>query len=247
MQQDEAHRDILTWTENGQTNTISARLPVSQADWWARRRATDRVLNELGGVVTRLATTLWASSGRFTTPPMRWPRSSRNLPAISAPISTGRCIRTCSTSGQYRSQGRPLEAAAGAGPGHVAACGARNRCRHHRACGEFETAAAYANLAYVKPTITNWGDAAQSDYAIGFVCDQNAAGLKFICRSGFAQAGAERDYPLSNRFDEIEALVIFDDVLIPWENVSFWRSTRAARHIHATLHRDRPSPLSSAS
>lgn len=30
MQQDEAHRDILTWTENGQTNTISARLPVSQ-------------------------------------------------------------------------------------------------------------------------------------------------------------------------------------------------------------------------
>ena len=35
MQQDQAHRDILTWTENGQTNTISARLPVSQADWWA--------------------------------------------------------------------------------------------------------------------------------------------------------------------------------------------------------------------
>ena len=31
--------------------------------------------------------------------------------------------------------------------------------------------------------------------------------------------------------------VVFDDVLIPWENVLFYRHTKAATFIRATLHR----------
>ena len=61
--------------------------------------------------------------------------------------------------------------------------------------------------------------------------------LKFICRTGFAGRAPAVDYPLSNRFDEVDALVIFDDVLIPWENVLFYRHTRRRRFIRATLHR----------
>ena len=45
------------------------------------------------------------------------------------------------------------------------------------------------------------------------------------------------DYPRANRFDEVEALVVFDDVLIPWEDVFFYRHTRAAQFIRGTLHR----------
>src|SRR5690606_11167936 len=62
-------------------------------------------------------------------------------------------------------------------------------------------------------------------------------GLKFICRTGFAGRAPAEDYPLANRFDEVDALVIFDNVLIPWENVLFYRHTRAAQFIRATLHR----------
>jgi 4-hydroxyphenylacetate 3-monooxygenase len=102
---------------------------------------------------------------------------------------------------------------------------------------KYETAAAYANQAFVKPTIANWGDAAYSDYALGFIVDMGAPGLKFICRSGFAGRAPIEDYPLSNRFDEVDALVIFDDVLIPWENVLFYRSTASAAFIRGTLHR----------
>ena len=51
---------------------------------------------------------------------------------------------------------------------------------------KYETAAAYANQAFTKPTIANWGDAELSDYAVGFICDLGAPGLKFICRTGFA-------------------------------------------------------------
>ena len=51
---------------------------------------------------------------------------------------------------------------------------------------KFETAAAYANQAFVKPTIANRGDAELSDYAVGFICDLGSPSLKFICRTGFA-------------------------------------------------------------
>jgi 4-hydroxyphenylacetate 3-monooxygenase len=102
---------------------------------------------------------------------------------------------------------------------------------------KYETAAAYANQAFVKPTIANWGDEKLSDYALGFICDMAAPGVKHICRTGFAGRAPERDYPLANRFDEVDTLVVFDDVLVPWENVLFYRHTRAASFIRGTLHR----------
>jgi 4-hydroxyphenylacetate 3-monooxygenase len=102
---------------------------------------------------------------------------------------------------------------------------------------KYETAAAYSNQAFTKPTIANWGNAAMSDYAVGFICDLGSPNLKFICRTGFAGRAPAEDYPLASKFDEIDALVIFDNVLIPWENVLFYRHTKAASYIRATLHR----------
>jgi 4-hydroxyphenylacetate 3-monooxygenase len=102
---------------------------------------------------------------------------------------------------------------------------------------KYETAAAYSNQAFLKPTIANWGDAKLSDYAVGCILRMAAPGVKHICRSGFAGRNDPRDYPLSNRCDEIDTLVILDDVLIPWEDVLFYRHTGAASFIRATLHR----------
>ena len=58
-----------------------------------------------------------------------------------------------------------------------------------------------------------------------------------ICRTGFAGRAPTQDYPLSKKFDEIDSLVIFDNVLIPRENVLFYRYTKAATFNRATLHR----------
>ncbi len=55
--------------------------------------------------------------------------------------------------------------------------------------------------------------------------------------TSFAGRAPDRDYPLSNRFDEIDTLVILDDVLVPWEDVLFYQHTRAAAFIRQTLHR----------
>ena len=45
-------------------------------------------------------------------------------------------------------------------------------------------------------------------------CD--APGLRFICRENLDYG---RNHPLGGRFDEIDAVVVFDDVHVPWERV----------------------------
>jgi 4-hydroxyphenylacetate 3-monooxygenase len=51
----------------------------------------------------------------------------------------------------------------------------------------------------------------------------NAPGVKLFCRTSYemqaAVMGSPYDYPLSSRFDENDAIFVFDNVLIPWENV----------------------------
>ena len=51
------------------------------------------------------------------------------------------------------------------------------------------------------------------------------AGLRFICRPSVMHQNAASlmDFPLSARFDETDAMVIFDDVLVPWERVFIHR------------------------
>jgi 4-hydroxyphenylacetate 3-monooxygenase len=61
------------------------------------------------------------------------------------------------------------------------------------------------------------------DLAVMFIAPMNAAGVKLICRTSYEQAadalGSPFDYPLSSRFDENDAIFVFDNVLVPWENV----------------------------
>ncbi|MCU1511537.1 MAG: 4-hydroxyphenylacetate 3-hydroxylase, partial [Arthrobacter sp.] len=58
------------------------------------------------------------------------------------------------------------------------------------------------------------------DFAISFAVPVAADGLKLYCRRPYAPAAtSEFDYPLTTRYDEPDALVVFDDVLIPWDRV----------------------------
>ena len=56
-------------------------------------------------------------------------------------------------------------------------------------------------------------------YAIGFAIPVATPGLKFVCRESYDLGYSSFDYPLSGRYDEMDCLAIFDDVLIPWERV----------------------------
>jgi 4-hydroxyphenylacetate 3-monooxygenase len=66
-----------------------------------------------------------------------------------------------------------------------------------------------------------------TDLSIMFIAPLNAPGVKIICRASYEMTagvmGTPFDYPLSSRFDENDAIFVFDNVLVPWENVLLHR------------------------
>jgi 4-hydroxyphenylacetate 3-monooxygenase len=58
-----------------------------------------------------------------------------------------------------------------------------------------------------------------SKYAICFAIPMSTPGLRFICRDSFSVQRDPWDYPLSTRFDEMDAVVVFDDVEVPRDRI----------------------------
>ena len=74
------------------------------------------------------------------------------------------------------------------------------------------------------------------DYAISALVPCGAQGLRIYPRRPYATTATSIfDYPLSSRFDEVDSLVVFDDVHVPWENVFVYRDVKlAGDQFHAT-------------
>ncbi|HUD89875.1 MAG TPA: 4-hydroxyphenylacetate 3-hydroxylase N-terminal domain-containing protein, partial [Xanthobacteraceae bacterium] len=60
----------------------------------------------------------------------------------------------------------------------------------------------------------------EEKYALAFAIPADTQGLRFICREPFDSGDqSEWDHPLGARFEEPDAMAIFDDVLVPWGRV----------------------------
>lgn len=67
-------------------------------------------------------------------------------------------------------------------------------------------------------------------YAISVVVPTGAAGVKLYSRRAYAaSATSVFDYPLTARYDEGDAFVVFDDVFVPWEHVFVYRDVDIVR------------------
>lgn len=80
------------------------------------------------------------------------------------------------------------------------------------------TAAPYADeiLVWPFPPTFQPGEEAHANV---FAIPMATRGLKTLCRPSFAHPGARHDFPLSSQFDEMDATVVFDHVLVPWDRV----------------------------
>ena len=59
----------------------------------------------------------------------------------------------------------------------------------------------------------------ENPYAYAFSIPNNTPGLKFICRESFDYGKSNFDHPLGSRFEEMDTIVVFDDVVVPWNRV----------------------------
>ena len=240
MAHEDKYRDVMAYDdpESGERNNIGYRLPRTQEDWEDKRVAIDAVMNDIGGVVIRVGDetigemwSLWDGADVLNEIDSQF---SKNIERhIMAALQSDTFHVSANTDPKGDRSKRPQDQDPDSLLHVVKETDAGLVVRG----AKYETAAAYSNQAFVKPTIANWGDAELSDYAVGFIGDMNAPGIKHICRTGFTGRAPAEDYPLTNKFDEVDTLIIFDNVLVPWENVLFYRHTRAATFIRSTLHR----------
>ena len=77
-------------------------------------------------------------------------------------------------------------------------------------------------------------------YALAFAVPTNTPGLSFVGREPLDLGRSHRDHPLGSRFDEMDALVVFDDVLVPWDRVFLMNDVKLANRAYvetgAVLH-----------
>ena len=69
-------------------------------------------------------------------------------------------------------------------------------------------------------------------YALAFAVPCSTPGLSFIGREPLDLGRSHHDHPLGSRFDEMDALVVFDDVLVPWDRVFLMNDVRLANRAY---------------
>ena len=80
-----------------------------------------------------------------------------------------------------------------------------------------------ADEILIFPSTLLKGTAEDEPYAFAFALPCATPGLKFLCRESFDYDRSTFDHPLGARFEEMDAMVVFDDVLVPWERVFLYR------------------------
>lgn len=69
---------------------------------------------------------------------------------------------------------------------------------------------------------------AEEEQSYLFSIPTNTEGLTFVCRRSFAK----HDTPLSCCFDEMDTVVLFDDVVVPWDRVFIYENIRAVTRLY---------------
>src|SRR5579859_1535168 len=99
----------------------------------------------------------------------------------------------------------------------------------------------FADELLVFPSTVLRGTPEDKPYSFAFAVPVDAPGLRFIAREPFDYGRTHFDHPLGSRFDESDAVVVFDDVHVPYERCftlgdpelcnGFYTATDALQHM----------------
>lgn len=77
---------------------------------------------------------------------------------------------------------------------------------------------------------------AHSPFALNFALPCDTPGLRFLCRESFDLGRSHFDHPLGSRFEEMDCVVFFDDVLVPWERLFLYGDVNRLNNTAAITH-----------
>lgn len=77
-------------------------------------------------------------------------------------------------------------------------------------------------------------------FALAFAMPVGTPGIRMICRDSYDHGKSHYDAPLASRFEEMDAVVIFENVHVPWERIFMYREpllcNRAFAETNAVTH-----------
>ncbi|MFL9924438.1 4-hydroxyphenylacetate 3-hydroxylase N-terminal domain-containing protein [Herbaspirillum lusitanum] len=238
LQHDERYKDVFGYVnEDGEIASRVYKLPETIEDLRNRREMTAAILNEVSPVIDRFGdetvTPLFVMKDRkalldkydtrYYENAVRW---LKKLQVSNWFLTSGNTDPKGDRSKQPYQQDDP---------------DMYTRVVEEREDGiiirgaKFETGACYAHAAFVKPTVGSWVPE-NTDYAVACIVPLNSPNLRHICRAPHFDSPNGFDKPLSSQFDELDTLIVFDDVFVPWENVIFSRKPELAALIRQDLH-----------
>jgi 4-hydroxyphenylacetate 3-monooxygenase len=86
----------------------------------------------------------------------------------------------------------------------------------------------------VFPSTILKNDPSSGPFAIAFALPNATRGMRFLCRDSYDEGKSGFDAPLASRFEEMDAVVLFDDVLVPWDRVFLLDDVGACNEVFAT-------------
>jgi 4-hydroxyphenylacetate 3-monooxygenase len=81
------------------------------------------------------------------------------------------------------------------------------------------TVAPIADELLVFPSTVLRGTPDDAPYSFAIALANDTPGLRYLCRGSLYNGGSELDEPLASRYEEMDAIVVFDDVFVPNERV----------------------------
>ena len=81
------------------------------------------------------------------------------------------------------------------------------------------TVAPIADELLVFPSTVLRGTPEDAPYSYAFAIQNDAPGLRYLCRTSLHNGGSHFDEPLASRFEEMDAVVVFDNVFVPNERI----------------------------
>ena len=168
--------------------SIFYRPPNEQKDWHDKIKAVDHVMKDIGGVVTRVGDEtigeMWSlTDGRDVLAEID-PRFAANIDRHIRAVIEKDIFHVSANTDPKGDRSLPPQQQ---DPDLMVHVTRETDAGIIIRGAKYETAAAYADQAYLKPTVGAWANEKLSDYAVGCIVKMGAPGVKHICRGGFAK------------------------------------------------------------
>ena len=221
LQHEHAAEMLAPSPADGAPVNVTHLIPRSREDLERRRRAIELVAALSGGTMGRTPDYLNVTFACFAGRSDVWARrgneqGAANIVAYQAQMRDRDLSTTHSIMNPQVDRSKP-EAEQAAGQVALHKVGETESHITVRGARMLATLAPFADELTIYPG----SDIRPQDgrYALSFAIPMGTPGLKFICRDSYSKQTSSFDHPLSSRFDEVDAVAIFDDVEVPKERV----------------------------